>query len=486
MRNRRFVLIACLPVIAVSGAAMLGITNRAARHAMSALARRSVSALRPRVGERAAAPSGGSFDGALRELLQRSAGLQSSERHGLQTFYRSRAFSPLWTESNGWNARAGALIGFLSTVDAEGLDPGDYTVPDIHDVTAGAVAAAELRLTSAVLTYARDVQNGRIRIPPLASEIDYAPKVIDPVDLLMKLAKASDARGVIADLGPPHEGYRRLKARLAEMRAARRGGSADPLEAIVLANMERWRWLPRDLGESYVIVNIPDYTLALIRNGSVVFRARIVVGEPARPTPITSTAMNSITINPQWNVPRSIAEREYLPLLAKEPKALERIGLALDRRADGSIHLYQPPGENNALGRIRFNISNRFLVFQHDTPDKLVFDQPKRASSHGCMRVDEPLKYAEALLALALPQQRYTESALRHLFGPAEVEIEFATPIPVHLTYQTAFVDDSARLAIRDDIYGLDARMARQLGAARLRGHGLTNAGGRLRQACSL
>jgi hypothetical protein len=137
---------------------------------------------------------------------------------------------------------------------------------------------------------------------------------------------------------------------------------------------------------------------------------------------------------------------------------LERIGLRVEQDRDGNVRIWQPPGDRNALGRIRFNFPNKFLVYQHDTPDKHLFAHVKRAYSHGCMRVQDPLKYGEVLLSLVLPNEKYTQERLRNMYGPSEININFPTVIPVHLTYQTAFVDDAGKLQIRDDVYGRDQR----------------------------
>ena len=123
------------------------------------------------------------------------------------------------------------------------------------------------------------------------------------------------------------------------------------------------------------------------------------------------------------------------------------------------MHISQPPGEANALGRIRFNFPNKFLVYQHDTPDKHLFAHTKRAYSHGCMRVQEPDKYAEVLLGIALPKEGYTREKIKSMYGRSEIDIRFPTPIPVHITYQTAFVDEAGQLQIREDLYGRDARL---------------------------
>jgi L,D-transpeptidase YcbB len=173
--------------------------------------------------------------------------------------------------------------------------------------------------------------------------------------------------------------------------------------------------------------------------------------------------MKFITVNPTWNVPPSIIANEYLPALRQDPTVLDRMGLKITQNPDGTVHIYQPPGDRNALGRIRFNFPNKFLVYQHDTPDKHLFAHDKRAYSHGCMRVQDPLKYGEVLLSIALPKQGYTQERLRKMFGGSEINIDFPVHIPVHLTYQTAYVDDAGKLVIREDVYGRDSALLAQL-----------------------
>ncbi len=251
----------------------------------------------------------------------------------------------------------------------------------------------------------------------------------------------------------------------ATVRALNGGGSGSKPRArhnvidTILANMERWRWVPHDLGKSHVVLNIAAQTLKVFNDGNKIWETRVVVGKPDTPTPILTETMKYITVNPTWNVPPSIVYNEYLPALQQDPGAIARLGLKVVQNKDGSIHMYQPPGDGNALGRIRFNFPNKFLVYQHDTPDKHLFAHDKRAYSHGCMRVENPLKYGEVLLGLALPNEHYTADRLQKMFGGSEVNINFPTGIPDHLTYQTAFVDDDGKLQIRDDVYGRDQRL---------------------------
>jgi murein L,D-transpeptidase YcbB/YkuD len=241
----------------------------------------------------------------------------------------------------------------------------------------------------------------------------------------------------------------------------------------VIANMERWRWLPRDLGASaigdaYVILNIPDYTLKVMQHGQQVWTTRVVTGKPGvHATPLLTETMKYITVNPTWNVPPSIVYGEYLPALQQDPTVLERMGLRLERERDGSIHISQPPGEANALGRIRFNFPNKFLVYQHDTPDKYLFEKSERAYSHGCMRVQYPDQYASVLLNITEPNEHYTPEKIRSMYGHSEIDLKFPTPIPVNITYQTAFVDDGGKLQFRKDVYGRDANMIAMLKGTR-------------------
>src|SRR5215471_7865824 len=242
---------------------------------------------------------------------------------------------------------------------------------------------------------------------------------------------------------------------LAELRS-KPGAGKGQIDTII-ANMERWRWYPRDLGNAHVLVNLPDFTLKVMHNGVQAWTTRIVIGKPSMATPLLSETMKYITVNPTWHVPQSIVRNEYLPALAQDPTVLERMGLRVSY-SGGGVEITQPPSDSNALGRVRFNFPNRFSVYQHDTPDKHYFADTVRAYSHGCMRVQDPAKYAEVLLNLARPQEHWTAERIRGMFGRGEQDIQLQpVPVWVHLTYQTAFVD-GGKLQLRRDVYNLDSR----------------------------
>ena len=341
---------------------------------------------------------------------------REKDRAGMLAFYQARNFAPIWIASGKPAPRAEQAKSFLKGVAADGLDPADYATPGFADPAK--LADDELALTRSVITFARHASIGRVAFTRVSGAVYYDQKAPNPADVLGKLAESTDVRATLDAYNPQAPAYKALKAQLAEVRSGKTEAKAimsEPAKApakdakskksphdakaaeekpksanadTIIANMERWRWMPHDLGGTYVMVNIPDYTLKVVQNGKTVWTTRIVVGKPGEhATPLLTETMKFITVNPTWNVPPSIIRNEYLPALARDPGALSRIGLQMGRNKDGSIRIFQPPGERNALGRIRFNFPNRFLVYQHDTPDKNLFARDERAFSHGCMRV---------------------------------------------------------------------------------------------------
>ena len=420
----------------------------------------------------------------LRDLIENKLQqhvVRRQHRAGVEAFYRKRDFAPLWVSADKPLPRVQQASDFLHGVATDGLDPEDYPTPRFADANPSRLAADELALTNSVVAFVRHASTGRVAFTRVSGSIYFDLKAPDLEEALEKIAASRDLRATLASFNPQQPQYKALKAELASARLSKgaeldavapkgknvaahgkdRGASASEAARIdnIIANLERWRWLPRDLGETYVMVNVPDYTLKVVNRGKTLWSTRIVVGKPGNyATPLLTETMKYITVNPTWNVPPSIIRNEYLPALARDPGALARIGLKIDRNRDGSIRIYQPPGERNALGRIRFNFPNRFLVYQHDTPNKDLFEKAARAYSHGCMRVQNPDQYAEVLLSISQPEDSYSAQRIRTLFGAGERTINFKNPIPVHITYQTAFLDDAGELQIRPDIYGLDKK----------------------------
>ena len=425
---------------------------------------------------------------------------REQDRAGVLIFYRNRNFVPLWAPDGNVQPKAEQAAGFLAKVAADGLNSADYPAPKFDNADPAKLAADELTMTNSVLTFARHASIGRVAFTRVSGAVYFDQKAPDAAEVLSKLAESSDVRSTLDAFHPHHPAYNALKAQLAAARSGKfseinnnRGPvmaaaepqkdtkkgnrkskvakekAAEPKPATanidsIIANLERWRWMPHDLGNTYVMVNIPDFTLKVVQDGTAIWQTNIVAGKVGdQATPLLTETMKYITVNPTWNVPPSIIRNEYLPALARDPNALARIGLQIGRNSDGSIRIYQPPGERNALGRIRFNFPNRFLVYQHDTPQKKLFSHPVRAYSHGCMRVQNPDKYAEVLLGISQPEDRYTADRIQAMYGKGERTIKFKKPIPVYITYQTAFVDDSGQLQSRPDVYGHDKEITRIL-----------------------
>lgn len=237
---------------------------------------------------------------------------------------------------------------------------------------------------------------------------------------------------------------------------ARRGPRA--IEAALLANMEMWRWEPRDMGEERIEINVPDFRLRLVKGDETLHAARVIVGKPETQTPIFSNAVRYIQINPAWSVPPSIVRKEMLPKLAEDPDYLTRMGYEVTKHGD-TIRVTQPPGEKNALGRIAFMFPNEHSVYLHDTPARSLFGAARRAFSHGCVRVEQPIRLAELVMGGAWSERRFNA-----LIGGAERTVFLPHPLPIHIEYFTAFVDEDGDLQIREDLYGHMRRVESALG----------------------
>ena len=232
------------------------------------------------------------------------------------------------------------------------------------------------------------------------------------------------------------------------------------LESEIIANMERWRWLPHDLGPNFVFVNVPQFRLRVTLDSQIVHEAKVIVGKPDTPTPIFSDTMEFVVFNPSWNVPESIIKKEYLPKLAEDPDYLARHGFVVTYVGD-KMQVRQPPGEGNALGHIKFMFPNNFSVYLHDTSSRSLFAKDWRALSHGCVRVDQPYKFAEIVMGA---ENGWTEDHVRDMIGGAEQRVDLKRKLPVYIAYFTAYVDDDGSLKQLDDLYGYDHRVISALG----------------------
>lgn len=247
----------------------------------------------------------------------------------------------------------------------------------------------------------------------------------------------------------------------------------------IAVNLERLRWMNKDLGDRHVLVNQAGFEMQVVERGRPVFQSRVIVGQPDWETPEFSETMTHMVVNPTWYVPMSIARDEILPKLQEDPDYLAKRGMRLVGADAGDInwHLITPdnfpgrvtqlPGDENALGSVKFMFPNRFSIYLHDTPNKQLFERDLRAFSHGCVRVEKPHEFAEYLLSgqVGDPGGYFDEV----LAGGRERRIELERPLPVHLTYRSAWIDENGVEQFRGDIYARDAKIARALESAGVR-----------------
>lgn len=416
-----------------------------------------------------------------------AAALWPRARDGVSAVYRDRNFAPLWLSMDGFGPSALKALARLRLAADDGVDLRHNFLPADHwrpkDVTE--MSAADVALSGAIVAYAEQASGGRIDPRRLSPIFDLKPEVADAAQALAQVAAADDAGARLQSFNPPQPEYARLRDILARLRAAAKDSpdalktvasgtrlamnvptaalpapraEVDPNKEIdaVLANMEMWRWQPRDLGATHVAVNIADFSLRLVRDGETALSERVIVGKPNTPTNVFSDNIRLIVLNPAWHVPDSIINKEFLPKLAKDPDYLARHGFQTKMVGDKLV-VVQPPGEENALGRILFMFPNDHAIYLHDTSSRALFKRDYRALSHGCVRLDQPFQFGAALLA---DDPAYANYPLERAIGGGERTLRLGRQTPIHMQYFTRFVDDSGLLQRRADLYGLERLVA--------------------------
>jgi murein L,D-transpeptidase YcbB/YkuD len=239
-------------------------------------------------------------------------------------------------------------------------------------------------------------------------------------------------------------------------------------------NMERWRWLPRDLGDRYILVNIPEMRLDVYDGDRVPLTMRVVVGKKDTQTPIFNDEMTHLVFSPYWNVPESIAQGETLPAVINDPGFLQRTNMEVVDKAGNvvdpsSVDLHDPtayrfrqkPGADNSLGLVKFMFPNQYNVYLHDTPADSLFERAARSFSHGCVRVEDPVALAQYVLR---DQPEWTADRIREaMHAGTEKHVKLKEPIPVFLGYWTARVRPDNTVQFRKDVYEVDGRLNRLL-----------------------
>jgi murein L,D-transpeptidase YcbB/YkuD len=242
-------------------------------------------------------------------------------------------------------------------------------------------------------------------------------------------------------------------------------------------NLERWRWLPESFGDRYVLVNVPTFTLSAVEGGRAALVMRVVAGEKENPTPIFSDQMTTVVFSPYWNIPETIARKETIPAVLRDPEYLRKNDLELVRGSqvidagsvdwsddDPDFRIRQRPGAKNSLGKVKFMFPNKFDVYLHDTPADSLFERAQRDFSHGCVRVERPRALAQWVLG---GQAEWTPARIDAAMSSREEQhVALKRNVPVYIVYQTVWVDEQGTVHFAEDLYGHDARQLRLLAPA--------------------
>lgn len=446
------------------------------------------------------------------------AGERLCDATGLRTFYGRREARPAWD-----GATTASLRRAIDLLAEDGLTPDRYHRQALARLEQG--PERDVLATDAFLLAAAHLSQGVVDPQFVRPSWCAPPPRLDLAAILQSALDDGTIEETLAALAPRHAGYVRLRKVLADYRAVARDGgwnvvpnggalrlgmddprvldvrrrlgdsststsfdagldalvrqfqahhgiaedgvvgretvremnvSAGDRAAQIAVNMERWRWMPQDLGASYLLVNIAAFRLDVIEAERSVLSMKTIVGKDYTRTPFFAARIESVIVNPWWNVPDSIAAKELWPKQRIDRSYLEREHMVV---TNGRIR--QRPGPWNALGRLKFDMPNRYDVYLHDTPARSLFLQPFRAFSHGCIRLEKPLDLA---LFLLRDQPQWDEAALeRAISAGRERTIRLNASRPVYVLYWTAWVGDDGQMQFVPDHYGRDAAIAAAL-----------------------
>ena len=430
------------------------------------------------------------------------AAAHTDDLAAIKAYYAANPDKPLWIEAAALSRRARAAIDEIGKADDWGLKASNFDLPKLASSDLNALADAEAQLSLAVLKYARHARGGRIDPSHLTDAIDRTANLVSPAKVLTDIAAAASTDDYLRQLHPKHPHFERLRQLYLSLRAGKVEPPSPPVVAEaaeeetagrrpgkkkkkvaapaapppvtaerVLFNMEQWRWMPDDLGHLHVMVNIPEFQLRMMKDGKPIHVERVVTGSVANQTPIFSKKMETVVFQPGWGVPPSIKVKELLPglLAGRDPvgsrgwrmsyRGREVSASSINWRAVDirKVSIVQPPGPSNALGMVKFLFPNKHDVYLHDTPSKALFNAEMRAFSHGCVRVRNPMRFAEMIFAETGGWSPTRVASLAR--GKPENQVPVPGEIGVHITYFTIVVDDDGKIQSYRDVYGHEARL---------------------------
>ena len=409
-------------------------------------------------------------------------GANPDDLAALEAFYGTRTGGPLWMTEMGFSARGQAALFEIGKADDWGLSAAAFELPPAGELPASpeAQAVAEIKLDLAILKYARFARGGRLNPPEVSALFDQAPPLRDPKAVLPEIATASAPDAYLQSLHPKHEQFERLRQALLKAQDKTSGKAAGNQRDIqrLIINMERWRWMPEDLGDFYVWNNSPEFMLYVVKDGKAIFADKTLVGTSAYATPVFTADLKTIVFNPDWIAPPTVVTENLLPPLREGNYSILKIhGLSVSYQGNpvdptrvdwGRVNILnytfsQRAGPDNVLGKVKFLFPNKHTVYMHDTLQvrRKYFKQPVRMIGHECVRMEKPEQFADVLLAA---DKGWPASQVKDLWDKGvNSPVSLDGKIPVHMTYFTAVVDQTGKVSIFADVYGLDNKMATAL-----------------------
>lgn len=352
---------------------------------------------------------------------------------------------PDWNEGN-----ARALLAAINAVAAEGLFPADYAPQQLSNaIAAGKGPALNQVATDSFMLLATHLRDGRT--PNAARKqwfmVDHDMESTPLVPLMVEALTNNDVGGALASLNPAHPDFAVLKAALAKTKdksAANR----------IRVNMERWRWMPRELGEKYVVTNVPEYMTRVVHTGKTIATHKAVVGKVTTATPQLNPLATGIIINPNWTLPRSIINEGIGATIASRPAVARAQGYTWTGKGK-TLSVVQAPGPGNALGMMKLEMLNDHAIYLHDTPSKSGFAATERAFSHGCIRTERALHFS-GLMAVMFGGRTPEEFGEAYASGET-TRFQFDEPFPVYVAYWTVAPGAEGKLTTFKDLYDRDA-----------------------------